>query len=79
MTTALSETLTDLTERQREIYLFIKRKVDSGRTPSVREICARFNIHSTNGVFCHLQALERKGKIIRPRQQPRAIQIVESR
>jgi len=33
--------------------------------PSMRELCAAFAIESTNGIECHLQALEKKGFIQR--------------
>ena len=50
-----------LTERQREIYDFIKSKIESrGYGPTVREIGLAFEIRSPNGVMCHLKALEKK-------------------
>ena len=55
-----------LTERQREIYDFIRDKIESrGYGPTVREIGLNFDIKSPNGVMCHLKALEKKGLIIR--------------
>src|SRR4051812_19853679 len=47
-----------LTPRQREIYDFIKDKIESrGYGPTVREIGDGFGIESPNGVMCHLKAL----------------------
>jgi repressor LexA len=69
-----------LTERQREIYDFIRDKIDSrGYGPTVREIGEDFNIKSPNGVMCHLKALEKKGLIIRKGFRARAIQLVDHR
>src|SRR5207248_2433632 len=50
-----------LTDRQREVYEFIRGKIRGrGYGPTVREIGAQFGIASPNGVMCHLRALERK-------------------
>src|SRR5215470_11741069 len=67
-----------LTERQREIYDFIREKIESrGYGPTVREIGLGFDIKSPNGVMCHLKALEKKGLIKRTGFQARAIQLVD--
>jgi repressor LexA len=67
-----------LTERQREIYDFIREKIESrGYGPTVREIGLAFDIKSPNGVMCHLKALEKKGLIKRTGFQARAIQLVD--
>jgi repressor LexA len=69
-----------LTDRQREIYDFIREKIESrGYGPTVREIGAAFEIKSPNGVMCHLKALEKKGLIIREGFSARAIQLVDHR
>jgi repressor LexA len=65
------------TERQTEIYAFIRDKIHSrGYGPTVREIGTAFKIRSPNGVVCHLKALERKGLITRGRNMSRAIELV---
>src|SRR5260370_22089579 len=67
-----------LTERQREIYDFIRSKIEGrGYGPTVREIGLGFGIKSPNGVMCHLKALEKKGLIIREGFSPPAIQLVD--
>ncbi|HEY7311141.1 MAG TPA: transcriptional repressor LexA [Gemmataceae bacterium] len=72
--------LSSLTHRQREIYEFIKDKIESrGYGPTVREIGDAFHIKSPNGVMCHLTALVRKGLIIRQGKSARAIQLVDHR
>jgi repressor LexA len=72
--------LSQLTERQREIYEFIRDKIESrGYGPTVREIGLGFHIKSPNGVMCHLKALEKKGLIKREGFSARAIQLLDHR
>src|SRR6266568_9275388 len=67
-----------LTERQREIYDFIKDRIEGrGFGPTVREIGEGFDIKSPNGVMCHLKALEKKGLIKREGFSARAIQLLD--
>src|SRR5262245_4152265 len=67
-----------LTDRQKEIYHFIRQKIESrGYGPTVREIGEAFEIKSPNGVMCHLKALEKKGLINRKSFSARAIQLVD--
>jgi repressor LexA len=72
--------LSQLTERQRQIYEFIRDKIQSrGYGPTVREIGQGFGIKSPNGVMCHLKALEKKGLIKRELFSARAIQLTDHR
>lgn len=58
--------LSQLTDRQKLIYDFLVRTVrEKGYAPSIQEIGSKFRIASTNGVFRHLKALEKKGYIRR--------------
>jgi repressor LexA len=67
-----------LTSRQREIYNFIKSKIQGrGYGPTVREIGLQFEIRSPNGVMCHLKALQKKGLIHREPNMSRAIQLLD--
>lgn len=69
-----------LTDRQREIYEFIREKIEArGYGPTVREIGEAFDIKSPNGVMCHLKALVTKGVITREDRHARAIQLVDHR
>src|SRR5260370_33400275 len=69
-----------LTERQREIYDFIRERIEGrGFGPTVREIGRGFDIKSPNGVMCHLKALEKKGLIRKEPGAARAIQLVDRR
>jgi repressor LexA len=66
----------NLTERQMEVYKFIRDKIrNRGYGPTVREIGKEFDIASPNGVVCHLKALEKKGIITREANLSRAIQM----
>ena len=68
-----------LTDRQKEIYLFIKDKIQTrGYGPTVREIGQEFEISSPNGVMCHLKALQKKGLILREPNMSRAIQLLDT-
>ena len=67
-----------LTSRQREIYIFIRGKIQGrGYGPTVREIGLEFQIKSPNGVMCHLKALQKKGLIHREPNMSRAIQLLD--
>jgi repressor LexA len=67
-----------LTSRQREIYDFIRSKIQGrGYGPTVREIGVQFHIKSPNGVMCHLKALQKKGLIHREPNMSRAIQLLD--
>jgi len=67
-----------LTEKQKKIYDFIKDKIESrGYGPTVRELGTAFNIKSPNGVMCHLKALEKKGLIKREGFSARAIMLLD--
>jgi repressor LexA len=72
--------VSQLTMRQREIYEFIRSKIEKrGYGPTVREIGQEFKIRSPNGVMCHLNALVKKGLILREANSARAIQLVDHR
>jgi repressor LexA len=72
--------LSQLTTRQREIYDFIREKINAdGYPPTVRDIGRHFKIQSPNGVMCHLNALVKKGLILRKGNSARAIQLVGHR
>jgi repressor LexA len=72
--------LDSLTERQKEIYLFIRDRIQTrGYGPTVREIGTQFEIASPNGVMCHLKALQKKGLIHREPNMSRAIQLLDTK
>ena len=56
----------ELTKKQRAILDYMKAHVsEHSYWPSIRDIQAKFRFASTNGVYGHLQALERKGVLQR--------------
>jgi repressor LexA len=70
--------LSTLTEKQRDIYDFIRQHIEQhGYPPTVRDIGNAFKIESPNGVMCHLNALVKKGVITRKGKSARAIQLVD--
>ena len=69
----------DLTDRQKDIFQFIKRSVnEKGYPPSVREIGNAVGLQSSSTVHGHLAKLETKGYIKRDPTKPRAIEIVQA-
>lgn len=71
--------LNTLTDRQRDIYEFIRDQIAGvGRPPTVRDIGRAFGIRSPNGVVTHLKALERKGFIERDAGEACGIRVLES-
>ena len=69
----------DLTERQAEIYEYIKKySRENHMPPTVREIGNHFEISSTNGVRSILAALIKKGYINRSPRLSRGIEILDT-
>ncbi|WP_299463560.1 LexA family transcriptional regulator [uncultured Gimesia sp.] len=68
-----------LTEKQKRILSFIRVfTVKTGCAPTVREIGQTFGIKSTNGVSCHLKAIEAKGRLKRNEFMPRGIEVLDN-
>ena len=66
----------ELTDRQKEIFEFIKRFIkERGFPPSVREIGERFQIYP-RAAFDHLKALERKGYLRREGSMSRGLEVL---
>lgn len=56
-----------LTKKQQDVLNFILGFMSNNhRPPAIREIAAKFGIASPNGVVGHLEALRRKGYIMKP-------------
>ena len=67
----------NLTEKQKEIYEYIKDCVQKRNyPPSVRDICAKVGLKSTSSVFTYLNDLEKLGLIRKDPAHPRAIEIL---
>ncbi|MDD3469255.1 MAG: transcriptional repressor LexA [Thermoguttaceae bacterium] len=72
------ETNTNPTDRQQELYNFIKEQIyKRGYGPTVRELCDHFEIRSPNGAVSHLKALQKKGYIERLPNMSRAIRLLK--
>ncbi|MDB5104510.1 MAG: transcriptional repressor, LexA family [Fibrobacteres bacterium] len=68
-----------LTPRQREVFEFIKERIDqTNRPPTLREIGLRFEISSTNGVRSILAALVKKNFIARSPKLSRGIDLPQT-
>lgn len=67
-----------LTTRQKTILDYIAQyRAEKDYTPTIREICLKFKIASTNGVTDHLKRLEAKGYISIPRGKARCIGLTD--
>lgn len=65
-----------LTDRQEEVLKMIRNFfLDNGYAPSLTELQTMLNINTKRGVVSHLEALEKKGYIIRT-SEPRGIQVI---
>lgn len=65
----------NLTTTQQKIFDYICNNLQSGISPSVREICAATGLKSTATVHAHLKTLEEKGFIIRNQGSNRSIRL----
>ncbi|MCP4575385.1 MAG: transcriptional repressor LexA [Deltaproteobacteria bacterium] len=68
-----------LTDRQKQVLSYISKYMDEwGKSPSFEEIRGHFGFSSYNAVSTHLNILEKKGYIRRPREKnkKRAIEII---
>jgi repressor LexA len=67
-----------LTQKQREIYEFLKDVQKNGEpAPSISEISKHFGFLSSRSARDHLKALERKGFIRRDANKARSIRVLE--
>lgn len=63
-----------LTDKQHAILCFLVEKFkQKTQYPTVREICQEFRLDSTNGAASHLQALVKKGWIVKEKGNRRGI------
>ena len=65
-----------LTKRQQQIFDIIKNHIEErGWPPTIREIGSATGIRSPNGVVCHINALEKKGRIETEEKTARCIKL----
>ena len=50
-----------LNDRAKEIYRYIRDRIDSGYVPTVREICTALDINSTSTVHRYINKLVEEG------------------
>lgn len=68
--------MTRLTERQAQVLEIIRRHLArNGHSPTVREIAHELGVRSTCTVQKHLEALQRKGMIVKSRYGYRSIEL----
>lgn len=68
-----------LTERQRQVFEFIREKVSAhGSSPTIREIGKHMGITSTNGVRLHIAALIKKGYLRKQEHIARGLELVQN-
>ena len=71
--------MTYLTERQRDVLDFIRRKLDSdGVAPTLQEIADEFRFASTASAQKHVGLLEKKGFVRREKHQKRGLILGDS-
>jgi SOS-response transcriptional repressor LexA len=69
-------TLRAPTARQLDVLRFVHEHTESsGHPPTLREIAGHFEWTSINGVNDHLQALERKGLVVRYDYLTRSVRV----
>ena len=66
-----------LTNGQKKVLEYLRRRVNDGVPPTVREICAATGIKSTSSTHNHLRVLEEEGYITRVSGANRSIRLTE--
>lgn len=64
-----------LTEKEKNVYEFIKKRLENGFAPTVREICAEFGFKSTSTAHRYIKSLAENGFLEKGNNQNRAIRI----
>ena len=65
----------NLSENERQVYDFIRKQIDEGYPPTVREICSQLGFRSTSTAHRYIASLTRKGLIEKGDKQNRAIRL----
>ena len=66
-----------LTEKQRDVLMYIRQCIRNGLPPTIREIASEFGFSSTGTVRDYLNALVKKGYILLSEYKSRAIELTE--
>jgi repressor LexA len=67
----------DLTNKQQEVLMFIRKAIRNGLPPTIREIASEFGFSSTGTVRDYLKALSTKGYLLLEEKKSRAIELTE--
>ncbi len=67
----------ELTSKQQEVLMYIRKMIREGLPPTIREIAAEFGFSSTGTVRDYLTALCKKGYILLEEKKARAIELTE--
>ena len=67
----------ELTSKQQEVLMYIRKMIRDGLPPTIREIAAEFGFSSTGTVRDYLSALCKKGYILLEQKKSRAIELTE--
>lgn len=67
-----------LTDRQREVLAAVAALMLGGGVPSMREVCSRLGISSTNGLADHYRSLIAKGVLERDPLKSRAMRVTDA-
>ena len=67
----------DITKKQQEVLMFIRKTIRDGLPPTIREIASEFGFSSTGTVRDYLKALTHKGYLILEEKKSRAIELTE--
>ncbi len=67
-----------LSDKEREVYEYIKQRLDEGYAPSVREICAELGYKSTSTAFRCINSLAEKGYLEKGQNCNRALKLKSS-
>ena len=67
----------ELTNKQQEVLMYIRKMIREGLPPTIREIASEFGFSSTGTVRDYLRALCKKGYILLEEKKSRAIELTE--
>ncbi len=67
----------ELTNKQQEVLMYIRKMIREGLPPTIREIASEFGFSSTGTVRDYLSALCKKGYILLEEKKSRAIELTE--
>ncbi|MBI4845201.1 MAG: transcriptional repressor LexA [Candidatus Omnitrophica bacterium] len=67
----------ELTKKQQEVLVFLRKRIREGLPPTIREIAAEFSFSSTGTVRDHLKALVKKGYLFLSEKKSRAMELTE--